>query len=114
MADLSKFSALSIASDASIRRVIFEAADVEEARAFAVRHGFGFEGLASTASISSAGPVRAEPEAYNATQAMRILGGISRTKLYQLRVTGKLKQLPDTRSVMITRKSIEAYLALAA
>jgi hypothetical protein len=114
MSGLHKYSAVHIAPDASIRRISFEAATEEEARSFAVKYGFGFEGEAEPETSRPVSPDKTQPEAYSSDEARRILGGISRKKLYALRATGKLEQLPDTRRVLVTRKSIQKYLSRAA
>ena len=114
MSEIRKYAAIYVTGDAGIRRITFDAVSAEEAQAFAVRHGFGFEGEA-VAEVSRPSILqKPQKEAYNSVDTRTKLGDISRKKLYALLVTGKLKRLPDTRRVMVTKKSIEEYLSRAA
>jgi hypothetical protein len=99
--------------DASIRRIRFEARDLDEARRFAIAWGFGLEGEAPE-EPRAVQPDATEPEAFDVADSCRILGGICRTSLYRLLVRGKLERLPETRKVLVTRRSIERYCSRAA
>jgi len=101
---LTTYSAITVEAG-QIRRVWFEAPTECDARTFCVRIGAGFEG-------KSSGPVRDVaqlPVAYNEETTRQLLGGISKSTLYRLHVTGKLDRLPGTARVMTTRSSIERY-----
>ena len=83
-----------------IRRIFFEAADIEEARRIAAGCNAGLEGEAKRPEV----PV---PVAFNLREARALLGGISRATVYNWVAVGKLDRVPGTRKVLITRKSIE-------
>lgn len=97
----------------SIRRITFEAANLEEARRLATTWGFGLEGEAP-AEISRRQEKDAAPAAVDARTACRLLGGISRAMLYRHIARKILHRLPDTRKILVTRASIERYCARAA
>lgn len=115
MSEIRQYAAIYVARDASIRRITFDAVSPEEARTFAIDHGFGFEGEAVPRPPC---PVvvlqKPQKDALNSVDTRARLGDISRAKLYSLLVNGKLKRLPDTRRVMVTTKSIVEYLSRAA
>ncbi|MCB1103258.1 MAG: hypothetical protein H7A44_11115 [Opitutaceae bacterium] len=100
---LKKFSGVFIASG-EIRRVVYEAKDIDEAKQLAAKWGVGVEGETVTISTESPPPL---PEAYDEKTARYLLGGISRTTLYAELATGRLKRLSGTRRVLVTRRSIE-------
>lgn len=100
---LKKYSGIYVAAG-EIRRVVYEAKDVTEAKEFAARWGVGIEGEATAFPGHSPAPV---PEAYAEKTARYLLGGISRTTLYAELAMGRLKRLPGTRRVLVTRRSIE-------
>lgn len=109
---LKQFSAIGVV-DAGIRRIVFEATGIEEARVLAQKWGFGLEGeiqVESKVAVSS----QVEQMAYDTQKACEILGGISRTSLYRLLWAGELKRLRGTRKVLITRESLSRYCATAA
>lgn len=109
---MTKYSA--ICADAGlIRRITFEAENLEVARRLATTWGFGLEGEAHPESGRPEEKV-VYPDAFNTKDARRKLGGISRTALYRLLVRKILRRLPDTRKVLVTRASIERYCARAA
>lgn len=109
---MTKYSA--ICADAGlIRRITFEAENLEVARRLATTWGFGLEGEAHPESVHPEEKV-VYPDAFNTKDARRKLGGISRTALYRLLVRKILRRLPDTRKVLVTRASIERYCARAA
>jgi transcriptional regulator with XRE-family HTH domain len=94
--------------EGSIRRISFEAFDLDEARRLATKWGLGLEGE------STEDPIRAThttiaPAAFDVVSACRVLGDISRTTLYRLLLRGKLERLPATRKVLVTRRSIERF-----
>jgi hypothetical protein len=88
--------------EGSVRRITFEAANDEQAHNIALKWGVGVEGV-STSSVAPA-PL---PEVYDAKTACKLLGGISRTTLYKELLAGTLERMPETRRVLVTRKSIE-------
>ena len=100
---LRKFSGIYVAAG-EIRRVVYEAKDITEAKQLAARWGVGIEGEAVAFSGESPPPL---PEAYDAKTARYLLGGISRTTLYAELATGRLTRLSGTRRVLVTRRSIE-------
>lgn len=100
---LKKFSGIYIAAG-EIRRIVYEAKDLAEARELAEKWGVGIEGEAVAFPGGSPAPL---PEAYNEKTARYLLGGISRTTLYGELATGRLQRLPGTRRVLVTRRSIE-------
>lgn len=100
---LRKFSGIYVAAG-EIRRVVYEAKDILEARQFAERWSVGLEGEAGAFPGESSAPL---PEAYNEKTARYLLGGISRTTLYAELATGRLQRVPGTRRVLVTRRSIE-------
>lgn len=85
-------------------RMTFEAADLEAARAQAARWGVGVEGeaLETAASVAPALPV-----AYDLPTACALLGNVSRATIYNWLVAGKLERVPESRRVLITRRSME-------
>jgi len=88
----------------TVRRIWFESACDEAARAFCVRHGFGLEGPATRPSDSLP-----PPAFYNEKSARTLLGGISRTSLYRELIRGNLIRVPELRKILITRQSIENW-----
>lgn len=90
-------------ANGEIRRLWFQAASEEEARAFCLQFNAGYEGLSRTPETE----VKPAPEAYNATTARELLGGISESTLYRELSEGKLERVPDTRRLLITRASLE-------
>lgn len=99
--------------EASIRRIRFEASDPDEARRLATIWGFGLEGEAPEEACPRQCDA-AKPEAFGVADSCRILGGICRTSLYRLLARGKLERLPETRKVLVTRRSIERFCDRAA
>lgn len=100
---LKKYSGIHVAAG-EIRRIVYEARDIVEARQFAAQWGVGLEGEAVAFSGESPPPL---PEAYDEKTARYLLGGISRTTLYAELATGRLQRLSGTRRVLVTRRSIE-------
>lgn len=100
---LKKFSGIYVAAG-EIRRVVYEAKDITEARQLAAKWGVGIEGEAVAIPIESPPPL---PEAYDEKTARYLLGGISRTTLYTELATGRLQRISGTRRVLVTRRSIE-------
>ncbi len=98
-----KFSGIYVLAG-EIRRVVYEAKDLAEARQIATRWGVGIEGEAVAFAGESPPPL---PEAYDEKTARYLLGGISRTTLYAELATGRLQRLAGTRRVLVTRRSIE-------
>lgn len=96
------FSAVYI-YNSQIRRMTFEATDIEEAQALAARWGAGVEGEVER------GDAPALPVAYGMTSARQMLGGVSRSQVYVWLTLGRLERLPGTRRVLITRESIEKF-----
>jgi len=98
--------------NASIRRIIFEAMNADEAQRLAAGWGFGLEGEESG---SLAGETHRSPiaEVLDVASTCRVLGDISRTTLYRLLVRGLLERLPATRKVLVTRRSIERFCSKA-
>lgn len=100
---LKKFSGIYVAAG-EIRRVVYEAKDIIEARQLAEKWSVGIEGEAASFPGESSAPL---PEAYDEKTARYLLGGISRTTLYAELATGRLQRLAGTRRVLVTRRSIE-------
>jgi hypothetical protein len=100
---LRKFSGIYVAAG-EIRRVVYEARDITEARELAGKWGVGLEGEAAAFPCDTPAPL---PEAYDEKTARYLLGGISRTTLYAELATGRLQRLSGTRRVLVTRRSIE-------
>jgi len=100
---LKKFSGIYITAG-EIRRVVYEARDLAEARELAAKWGVGIEGEAVAFPSDSPSPL---PEAYDEKTARYLLGGISRTTLYAELATGRLQRMSGTRRVLVTRRSIE-------
>ena len=88
----------------TVRRIWFESASPEAARAFCVRYSFGLEGPATRPSDSLP-----TPAFYNEKSARTLLGGISRTSLYRELIRGNLVRVPGMRRILITRQSIENW-----
>ncbi len=84
--------------------MFFDAETREEATAFVVRCGAGLEGESTRPEQSDSGAV---PEAYDEKTARRMLGNISRSTLYRDLARGRLDRVPGTRSILVTRRSIE-------
>lgn len=107
-----KYSAIYV--DAGmIRKVTFEAENLEEARRLATQWGFGLEGEAQP-EIGCPEEKVVHPDAFNSKDSRRKLGDISRTMLYRLLARKILCRLPGTRKILVTRASIERYCARAA
>lgn len=100
---LKKFSGIYVAAG-EIRRVVYEAKDITEAKLLASKWGVGIEGETVAFSGESPPPL---PEVYNEKTARYLLGGISRTTLYAELATGRLQRIAGTRRVLVTRRSIE-------
>ncbi len=100
---LKKFSGIYVAAG-EIRRVVYEAKDIAEARQLASQWGVGIEGEAVTFPGEAPSPL---PVAYDEKTARYLLGGISRTTLYAELAIGRLQRLSGTRRVLVTRRSIE-------
>jgi hypothetical protein len=83
-----------------IRRIFFEAADIDEARRIAAGCNAGLEGEAQRPEV----PV---PLAYNMKETQKLLGGISRATVYAWMKIGRLDRVGGTRKVLITLDSIE-------
>lgn len=105
---LKKFSGIYVMAG-EIRRIVYEAIDITEAKHLALKWGVGVEGEAVTFENGSPPPL---PEAYDEKTARYLLGGISRTTLYAELATGRLQRVSGTRRVLITRRSIERRCAL--
>lgn len=91
----------------TIRRMTFEATDLEDARQQADKWGVGVEGEA--VDVEPVHPT--EPTAFNLEDAKRLLGGIGRSTIYQMLYDGRLERVPGVRRVLITRRSIERAAA---
>lgn len=103
--ELKRFSGIYLA-DGQVRRMTFEAVDLEDARQQASRWGVGVEG-----EVPEGGPVKqVPPELFNLKDTQRMLGGISRAAVYQLLTLGELERQRDTRRLLITRRSIERWV----
>lgn len=92
--------------EGELRRVWFQAATEDEARSHAVRWGAGLEGEAEFSTTK-----QALPEAYNLEDTRRLLGGISRSLVYQMIYDERLERVPGVRRLLITRRSIERCAA---
>ncbi len=99
----------------TIRRVWFEAADADTARAFCLRKDLGLEGPATpVARMTPANEEpQPEPETYDAKTACRILG-VSLATLYRWLDDGRLRRVGGTRRMLVTRQSIELLTRSAA
>jgi len=87
-----------------VGRLTFEAEDADQAQQLASKWGVGVEGEAAALHSATADAI---PEAYDVKTACRLLGGISRKTLYRELILGNLQRIPNTRRVLVTRKSIE-------
>jgi hypothetical protein len=87
-----------------IRRLFFEANDIEEARRIAAGCNAGLEGESQRPEV----PV---PLAYNMAEAQKLLGGISRPTVYAWLKMGRLDRVGGTSKVLITLDSIERAVA---
>ena len=83
-----------------IRRIFFEAADIDEARRIAASCNAGLEGEAQRPEV----PV---PLAHNMKETQKLLGGISRPTVYAWLKIGRLDRVGGTSKVLITLDSIE-------
>ena|GEM_PF-4600608 len=83
-----------------IRRIFFEAADIDEARRIAAGCNAGLEGEAQRPEV----PV---PLAYNMKETQKLLGGISRPTVYAWLKIGRLDRVGGTSKVLVTLDSIE-------
>lgn len=101
--ELKRFSGIYIVAG-EIRRIVYEARDLSEARQLARNWGVGLEGETVAFAGESPPPL---PEAYDEKTARYLLGGISRTTLYAELATGRLQRITGTRRVLVTRRSIE-------
>lgn len=106
------YQALHIA-DAAIRKVTFEALNLEDARHFATKCGFGLQGEVPPNNGQSNVVQFERADAFDVPQTCHKLG-ISRSSLNRLLKRGILSRLQDTGKVLVTRRSIERYLARAA
>jgi hypothetical protein len=91
----------------AVRRMTLEAESIEEAKTIAASWDVGIEGESN--AVAGPAPI---PEAYDEETARMLLGKISRTSLYRMLVRGDVERLPGTRSVIVTRKSIEQFCRL--
>ena len=101
--EIKRFSGIYVTTG-EIRRVVFEARDVAEAKQLAANWGVGLEGETVAFSREAPPPL---PEAYDEKTTRYLLGGISRTTLYAELASGRLKRRAGTRRVRVTRRSIE-------
>jgi hypothetical protein len=85
--------------DGELRRIFFDAADVDDARRTAIACNAGLEGEAR----------RSEPAriAYSLQEARELLGGVSRATVYNWVALGRLERVPNTRRLLVTRQSLE-------
>jgi hypothetical protein len=100
-----KFSGIYVLAG-TIRRVIFEATDAAEALTLATGWNLGLEGEAP-AGPDCEGAAAPVPELYDLETSRRLLGGVSRGTIYRWLLIGKLERDPDSRKVLLTRRSIE-------
>jgi len=101
--ELKRFSGVFVVGS-EIRRLSFDAKDVDEARGICTKWGVGLEGESATLDPT---PKMQAPVAYDTATACRLLGGISRTTLYKWLSLGYVCRVPATRRFLITRESIE-------
>lgn len=87
-----------------IRRLFFEANDIEEARRIAAGCNAGLEGEAKQPGLPP-------PIAFKLSEAQQLLGGISKGTIYNWLAVGKLDRVSGTSRVLVTRKSIERVAA---
>jgi len=100
-------------ADGNIRQLTFEALDLQDARQFAAKLGLGLIGE-TPVIISQPNVVQFErADAFDVRQTCQKLA-ISRSSLNRLVKRGKLSRLPDIGKLLVTRRSIERYLARAA
>jgi len=81
----------------------YQAADMAEAMALASRWGAGVTGEV----VAQGWTAEVPPSAYPWREAARQLGGVSRSQIYAWVTLGRLKRLPETRRLLITRESVE-------
>lgn len=98
-----KIFCANFAKEGICRRVWFESDSFESARDVATSWGVGLLGESQQPELRP----EALPEAYDESDARRLLGGISRTTLWRELADGKLERLPGTRRLLVTRSSIE-------
>lgn len=96
---LKKFSGIYVAAG-EIRRVVYEAKDITEAKLLASKWGVGIEGETVAFSGESPPPL---PEVSNEKTARYLLGGISHTTLYAELATGRLQRIAGTRRSIESR-----------
>lgn len=105
MSDLRRFSGVYLKAG-QMRRITFEAADLEDARQQAEHWGVGVEG--------EAGPIQppstVEKQTYTMEEVMATLQ-VSRTTVKRLLWRRKLKRIAGVRKVLVTRQSLEEYSA---
>ncbi|MDI1249212.1 MAG: helix-turn-helix domain-containing protein [Lacunisphaera sp.] len=106
------YQAIHIA-DGKVRQLTFQAVDLPDAQQFVAKLGCGLMGEAPLVTGQSNVVPFERPDAFDVRQTCHKLG-ISRSSLDRLVRRGKLSRLPDTRKILITRRSIERYLARAA
>lgn len=106
------FQAIHVA-EGSIRPISFEAVDLEDARQFAAKLGFGLIGEAPVIPEQANIVAFERADAFDVRQTCQKLN-ISRSTLGRHLERGILSRLPDTRKILVTRRSIERYLARAA
>jgi len=101
----------SFVSTGEIRRVLFEARDLNEAIELAHSWNVGVEFEVPGGWGGYESKPEAECEAYSLKEACRLLGGVSPITVYRWVVQKKLDRVPATRKVLITRRSIQRLVA---
>jgi hypothetical protein len=92
----------------AVRRMTFEAESPQEAQKLAAPWGVGVEG--ETQVLAEAETTL--PEAYDLKTTCRLLGNISPSTIYREVAVGGLERVPNSRRILITRKSIESRCRL--
>jgi hypothetical protein len=103
---MKRFSAVYIANG-SARHMTFEAEDLNDAQQQAAKWGAGVEGETG----DTAPATTALPEAYDLPTTRRLLGNVSERTIYRWLVTGELQRIPESRRVLVTRRSLERFAA---
>jgi hypothetical protein len=81
-----------------------EVADEAEARSLGTNPPhFGVQGE-TLPTDATAAPM---PDVYASKTASRLLGNVSRSTIYKWLTTGRLERIPESRKILITRKSVE-------